>query len=88
MGRRKKYPQGNGIGSMVPEGWYTRAMAAKMVGRDSDTLKRWARGNGPKPSGRMQAGALSVRLYSDEDIELMRQFASTQKPGPKPKVAV
>lgn len=89
--RKKPVNKGNGIGGMVPDGWYTRADAARQVGRDPDRLKTWHRKflAGDKsfevaaPSGHMMAGALKVWLYSDEDIEKMKTWVATQRPGRK-----
>jgi hypothetical protein len=86
--KRRRYENANPIGGMTPDGWHTRSQAAKLVGRDPDTLKRWHRKartdpyyNPAAPSGHMMAGALKVWLYSDEDIEKMRVFADNQRPG-------
>lgn len=92
MPKKKAVNSGNGIGGMVPEGWHTRAEAAGLVGRDPDRLKTWHRKYlaGDKayekasPSGHMMAGTLKVWLYSDTDIEAMKEFAANQKPGRKP----
>lgn len=86
---RKKHPGSNSIGANVRDGWHTRAEAAVLVGRDSDTLKRWKRKaeagdtfyDAATPSGYMQAGLLKVALYSDEDVEALRLFADNQKSG-------
>jgi hypothetical protein len=80
---------------MVPEGWHTRSDAARLVGRDPDTLKAWHRKSrrGDKfydaasPSGTMQAGALTVWLYSDEDIEAIKAFIANQRSGRRAKTA-
>lgn len=88
-------PRGNGIGGLVPDGWYLRHEAAEMIGRDKDTLKRWHRLGlkelenkvpnpqyvGAIPSGQMPAGRLEVWLYNDDDIENLRVIASTRHPG-------
>lgn len=91
-GKKPPSTGGNGIGGMVPDGWYTRAEAARQVGRNPDRLKTWHRKSlaGDKaydiasPSGHMWAGTLKVWLYNDKDIEAMKEFAANQKPGRKP----
>lgn len=69
----KKHP-GNSIGRNVPEGWHTTAEAAKAVGRSADTLRRWRDADIFVPSGIMHYKALGVHLYSDEDIEKMKEI--------------
>lgn len=77
---------------MVPEGYYTRAEAARHVNRDPDRLKAWHRKflagdtayKTASPSAHMMAGTLKVWLYSDEDVENMKQFVANSKPGRKP----
>lgn len=61
-----------------------------MVGRSADTLVRWRKGrpgSDPifEPSGYMEVGEthMKVYLYSEEDIEAMRQIVKTMKTGPK-----
>lgn len=76
---------GNSIGSIAPDKLYTRAKAARLVGRSPDTLKRWHKSGIATPSARMRAGELLVWLYTDKDIEHLRRVASTQRPGRKPK---
>ncbi len=84
--------EGNGIGAVTPEGWHTRSEAARLVGRDPDTLKAWHRKaragdpayNAAVPSGQMKAGRLNVWLYSDQDIIDLRTFAANQKSGRRP----
>lgn len=79
--------RGNRIGDVVPEGWYTRGQASKLCGRSVDTLKRWQKSPaGPHPSGKMQAGELWVWLYSEDDIEELRQAAATRRPGRPSKI--
>ena len=76
---------GNSIGLKTPANAYTRAKAAKKVNRSPDTLKRWHKQGIAVPSQRMQAGKLTVWLYSDADMRALRKVARTQKPGRKPK---
>jgi len=78
---------GNGIGQSVPAGFYTTADAARLIRRSPDTLARWRKGKSPvfKPSKSMKVGKTKVWLYSEDDIEKMKDIARSQKPGPKVK---
>jgi hypothetical protein len=51
---------------------YTRAEAARMVGRDADTLKRWAKTGVYRPSDKRPFGKVMVGLYTDDDIKAMK----------------
>ncbi len=74
---------GNSIGANTPEHYYTRSRAAYQVNRSTDTLKRWHKNGLCIPSASMQAGKLTVWLYSDDDIKRLREVARNQKPGRK-----
>lgn len=63
---------------------YTTAQAAPLVGRDVDTLRRWKRKGVFRPSERRPFGRTMVDLYTNEDIEAMRQIAKEIKPGKRP----
>ena len=76
---------GNGIGSNVPRGYYTRSQASKLVKRSPDTLKRWHKQGLAEPSSSMYSGKLRVCLYSNADIDHMIEVSKKQKPGRKPK---
>jgi len=78
---------GNSIGAKTPDSWYTRSRAARLVNRSPDTLKRWHKSGLCIPSGNMSAGKLKVWLYSDGDIQALKEVARNQKPGRKPKTA-
>lgn len=84
---QRKSHAGNSIGGMVPDGWHLRSEAAVLVGKSFDTLRRWDRDGIYKPSGQMKVGRLTCHLYSDADIEAMRNIANTLKPGPAPHAA-
>ena len=66
---------------------YTRAMAAKKIGKDIDTLKRWKKAGVSSPSEQRPFGQLTVGLYTDDDIDAMKKIARTLKPGRKPNAA-
>jgi DNA-binding transcriptional MerR regulator len=76
---------GNSIGAKAPDNWYTRSRAARLINRSPDTLKRWHKSGLFIPSGNMSAGKLKVWLYSDSDIQTLKEVAQKQKPGRKPK---
>jgi len=63
---------------------YTIAQAARLVGRDADTLRRWRRLRIYAPSESRQFGHLEVVLYTDDDIRAMRRIAKQIRPGRKP----
>ena len=77
---------GNNIGKSAPDGTYTTSGAAYVVNRSPDTLRRWRRQGLCVPSQKMQAGQVSVFLYTAEDIEKLRLIARSQKPGRKREV--
>jgi len=80
-------PVGNGIQAIVPEGYHTRTEAARLTERDRDTLRRWHKTGTFPATHFVQAGKLKVWLYSDEDIEKLRNIAAEMKIG-RPKGAV
>lgn len=63
---------------------YTTAQAAALVGRTEDTLSYWRRQEIFTPSERRKFGKTEVWLYTQQDIEQMRQIAKVIKPGRKP----
>lgn len=73
-------------GSLRKQGhWpvYTVAEASEQVGRSINTLKRWHRTGGPKPSMQMTLGKLLVWLYTEDDLDICRQYGMNQRTGPK-----
>lgn len=60
---------------------YTRRMAAQIVGKDLDTLKRWKRDGVFVPQEQRKFGSLVVDLYTEEDIQALREIARSIKPG-------
>ena len=74
---------GNTIGRNAPDGTVTTATAAFLVNRSVDTLRRWHKKGEFVPSSSMQAGQLTVFLYTDEDIQKLKEFARRQRPGRK-----
>ena len=65
---------------------YTVKEAAAKVGRSPDTLSRWRKRGTFLPSDSIQVGELTVWLYTDSDIEVMRDLARGLKPGRKSAV--
>lgn len=61
-------------------GWVTISEAAKQVGKSVDTLRRWAQ-QGHGPSRTVRVGKLRVGIYSEEDIERLKEYAKTVRPG-------
>lgn len=76
---------GNGIGRKAPDGTVTASGAAYLINRSTDTVRRWHRKGLCVPSQSMQAGQLTVWLYTMDDIKRLREVARTQKPGRKRK---
>jgi hypothetical protein len=74
----------HGIRAAIPDGYYTRKMAADLIGRSYDTIKRWEDNGFVKPSGYVRMGMLDVPVYSRTGIETLRKVAKSQKPG-RPK---
>lgn len=62
---------------------YTVSEAAKMIGRNADTLTRWRKQGLCVPSDRAAFGQLTVHLYTDDDIEALRVVAKSIRPGRK-----
>jgi DNA-binding transcriptional MerR regulator len=53
---------------------YSTKQVAEAVGMNRVTLQRWLlSGKVPEPK-RLKAGGVDVRLWSDKDIERVRQF--------------
>lgn len=77
----KQTRQVTGIPSKVPEGWYTVSKAAALVGRSADRLTEWRKTGVFIPTGWMQLGQTVVHLYSDEDIEEIKDLLRNYTPG-------
>lgn len=75
------WPGANTMGSIAPPGWHTKEEAARLVGRSKDTLKRWMQDGTYEPGGFIQRGKLTIWLWSDADIERMRDIAKTKRSG-------
>ena len=64
---------------------YTTAEVAKEIGVSRQTLQAWIAGGEIKVPKSMEVGRVTVRLWTKADIEHVRKFKGTLKPGPKPK---
>lgn len=66
------------IGRMIrnmKEPRYKESEAASLVGVSVDTLRRWRRSGKFTPSDQMSHGALTVALYTPEDIDGLKMLA-------------
>lgn len=63
-------------GPVAPEGFFLPAEAAVMLGTTTRTLRRWRVSGTYVPKHAMQSGGLQVNLYSEEDIEAMKELVS------------
>lgn len=63
-------------------GMYTISTAAKLVGRNPSTVRRWLRFEEcPKPSQSIPYNAYEMQLFTDDDIEELKKWAAAQRPG-------
>lgn len=70
-----------GIGNLAPDGWYTLSQASDLVGRSRETIKRWHSSGTYRATNQMRVGKLRVWVYSDEDIQNMREVAESMQFG-------
>lgn len=64
---------------------YSTGDAAKKIGVSRQTLQAWIDSeNIPMPKLE-KVGRISIRLWTEADIERARKFKGTLKRGPKPK---
>ena len=66
--------------------YFTISQMATMLGKDADTIRRWAKNNESlKPTHKMDLGDGSkgsfVWLYTEEDVQRYREHAKTVKVG-------
>lgn len=64
---------------------YTSSEAAAEVGVSKDTLSRWGKTYGLKPSKGLKFGKNTVGLYTVEDILALKEHKKTRKLGRPPK---
>lgn len=76
------------IESLVPEGWWSTAQAARAVGRTPSTIRRWIREGRVSHSGIMKCGEIDVKLFDASDVEQMIQLAQSTRSGrPKKEIS-
>lgn len=64
---------------------YTTREAASEIGVSRQTLQSWiAGGKVPVPKA-IEMGHVTVRLWTKADIQKVRKFKGTLKPGPRAK---
>lgn len=74
------------IASRIGSDLYTISTVATMIGRSTNTIRRWLRlKESPKPSHRASYGLIDMQLWDDDDVAVLRRWASGIKPGPRPK---
>lgn len=71
--------RGNSVGRVVPAGYYTTANVAAYVGRSIDTVKRWRDTEILVPKRRERIYGENVWLYSEEEREIAKKLAASQK---------
>jgi excisionase family DNA binding protein len=55
-------------------GTYSTVQVAAMLGIGNDTLHRWIRARKISAPGVQLVGGVRVRLWSDSDVEMVRQY--------------
>lgn len=83
--RKTTITRDRGVMSVIPEGWYSTAEAAQLGGVGYTTLKKWKSEGFFTGSGEMEAGKLTITLYSDDDVSQIKELRKTRKAGRKPK---
>lgn len=77
--------EAQGFMQQLPEGMYTRGQVATKIGKSRDTIRRWHENGTYRSTHQQKFGAVSVWLYTDEDVQAMKQIARRITPGRKPK---
>ena len=91
--RVEPWPGAATLSKRIPYGWFTRRMAGEQIGRTEDRIKAWEKdgtcwpdsNKRVAPDGYIEAGALTIPLYSVEAVERLRVVAANKKPGPRKK---
>jgi len=74
------------IADRIGSDLYTISTVAQMVGRSTNTVRRWLRlEESPKPSHRVNHGLIEMQLWDDEDVAVLRNWCAGIRPGPRPK---
>jgi excisionase family DNA binding protein len=64
---------------------YTTGEVAKQIGVSRQTLQAWIAGGKIKAPESIKMGRVTLRLWTKADVEHVRKFKGTLKPGPQPK---
>jgi excisionase family DNA binding protein len=64
---------------------YTTREVAKQIGVSRQTLQAWIAGGKIEAPDSVEIGRAAVRFWTRVDIERLRKFKGTLKPGRKPK---
>ncbi len=64
---------------------YSTKEVAKMVGVHRLTIQRWLSGGQVRASVAVPFGGRTLWRWTEADVEKVRRFKGTQKPGRKPK---
>jgi excisionase family DNA binding protein len=64
---------------------YSTGEAAKAIGVSRQTLQAWIDTRAISAPKLAKVGRISVRLWTDADIQKARMFRGTLKPGPRSK---
>lgn len=64
---------------------YTTREAATKIGVSRQTLQAWIAGGKIKAPVPIEVGGATVRLWKKADVERIRRFKGTLKPGPQKK---
>jgi excisionase family DNA binding protein len=64
---------------------YTTAEAAAKIGISRQTLQAWIADEKIRAPKAIEVGKVTVRLWSDADIEKARKFLNPNRPGPRSK---
>jgi hypothetical protein len=77
--------QHHGVLAVIPDGLFTRAQVAEMVGRSYDTIRRWHYEGRCTPSHSQDMGGVTVWLYDTNDVRDLVDTVNTMKMGRPPK---
>ena len=64
---------------------YSTGQVAKQIGISRQTLQAWITGGRIKAPESIEVGRSTVRLWTKADVERVRKFKGTLKPGPRAK---
>ena len=64
---------------------YTTREVAKQIGISRQTLQAWITDGKIRAPESIEMGRATVRFWTKTDVERVRKFKGTLRPGPKPK---